>query len=57
VPLKEKLGENVENPRYLESEGYYVGRKPYVTTKNRNLMENRLLRTEKNVKIAFYFEF
>jgi coiled-coil and C2 domain-containing protein 2A len=49
VPLREKLGENVERPRYLEQEGYYVGRKPYVTTKNRNLMENRLIKLANGV--------
>ena len=49
MPLKDKLGENVEKPRYLEAEGYYVGRRPYVTTRNRNIMENRLIQSDNNV--------
>lgn len=44
VPLKRKLGEQVEAPRYLEEEGYYVGKKPYVTRANKNRMEDRLTR-------------
>lgn len=49
MPLKDKLGDSVEKPRYLEAEGYYVGRRPYVTTRNRNIMENRLIQSDKNV--------
>lgn len=49
VPLKRKLGESAEKPRILEEEGYYVGTKPYITIKNRNLMEDRLLRLSDNV--------
>ncbi len=44
VSLKRKLGEQVEKPRFLENEGYYVGHKPYITKKNKNLMTDRLLR-------------
>ena len=47
----------MEKPRFLESEGYYVGRKPYVTTKNRNLMENRLIEFDKSVKYEYKIEF
>jgi hypothetical protein len=43
VPLKRKLGEHVEKPRFLELEGYYVGKKPYVKIANINRMEHRLV--------------
>ena len=49
VPLKRKLGETVEKPRLLEAEGFYVGRKPYMTKKNRNMMEDRMLTFPDNV--------
>ena len=42
VTLELKLGKDVE-PRYLEDEGIFVGRVPYVTRKNRNMMEHRVL--------------
>lgn len=53
MPLNQKLKENREQPRFLEVEGIYVGRRPYVTRKNRNLMENRLLQFDKSVKYVF----
>jgi hypothetical protein len=43
VPINKKLGENVK-ARLLENEGLYIGRKPYVKIKNKNLMENRMLK-------------
>ena len=43
VPYKLRLGENSEKPRFLENEGFYVGKKPYMTIKNKNLMIDRLL--------------
>lgn len=50
VPFELKaVGEGAQ-PRFLEEEGIYVGRKPFVTKKNRNLMENRLLKLPDKVK-------
>lgn len=49
VPLKRKLGEEVERARLLENEGFYVGNKPYMTIKNRNMMEDRMLKLPDNV--------
>ena len=42
-PASEKVEEEQE-PRYLEDEGFYVGVRPVVATRNKNKMENRLLR-------------
>ncbi len=46
IPIGEKLGApgHGGKPRFLENEGYYVGKKPYMTLKNKNLMADRLLR-------------
>ncbi|KAH9523492.1 Coiled-coil and C2 domain-containing protein 2A [Bulinus truncatus] len=33
-----------DEPRFLEDEGFYVGVKPYVADRNKNKMENRLLK-------------
>lgn len=49
VPLKRKLGEEKDTPRILENEGYYVGRKPFMTRSNKNLMSDRILIFNKNV--------
>lgn len=49
VPFSKKVIQEGAKPRYLEDEGIYVGRKPYVTKKNMNLMENRLLNFPDNV--------
>ena len=51
VPLSLKLGENMEKPRFLENEGYYVGQKPYITKTNKNLMANRLLKQSDKVDL------
>lgn len=56
VPLKRKLGEHVEAPRVLENEGYYVGRKPYMTKRNKNLMEHRILKANNNVSLLTAFD-
>jgi coiled-coil and C2 domain-containing protein 2A len=40
--------------RRLEAEGFYVGRKPYVTKKNRSLMENRLARFLDNIGLKWF---
>ena len=48
VNVKEKVPEDAE-PRYLEDEGFYVGVKPSVSQRNRNLMEHRLLNREDKV--------
>ena len=42
VDVKQKVPEDTE-PRYMEDEGFYVGVKPSVSQRNRNLMEHRLL--------------
>ncbi|XP_072045143.1 coiled-coil and C2 domain-containing protein 2A-like isoform X2 [Amphiura filiformis] len=42
INVKEK-GPAEAEPRYLEDEGFYVGVKPSVSQRNRNLMEHRLL--------------
>lgn len=39
-----KLGNDNEKPRFPESEGFYIGKKPYMTIKNKNLMTDRLLK-------------
>ena len=54
VALKRKLGETAEKPRLLEAEGFYVGRKPYMTKKNRNMMEDRMLTFPDNVNKYFF---
>ncbi|XP_076317683.1 coiled-coil and C2 domain-containing protein 2A-like isoform X2 [Tachypleus tridentatus] len=43
VPVQEKIGSNRE-PRYLEEEGFYVGKRPAVSEMNKNKLENRLIR-------------
>ena len=43
APVKDKIFEQPE-PRYLEDEGFYVGKRPAVTQTNVNKMENRLLK-------------
>jgi hypothetical protein len=42
------MGEEAEK-RLLENEGYYIGNRPYMTIKNRNMMEDRFLRLPDNV--------
>lgn len=44
VPFEQKTSSEGAQPRFLEEDGIYVGRKPFVTRKNRNLMENRLIK-------------
>ncbi|XP_022245376.1 coiled-coil and C2 domain-containing protein 2A-like isoform X2 [Limulus polyphemus] len=43
VPVQEKIG-NSREPRYLEEEGFYVGKRPAVPERNKNKLENRLIR-------------
>jgi hypothetical protein len=54
VPLSQKLGREAAVARLLENEGYYVGRKPYVTRKNINLMENRLVKFPDNIGLKWF---
>jgi len=42
APAAGKVPANTQ-PRYLEDEGFYVGTRPYVSSRNLNRMENRLL--------------
>ncbi|KAK7488454.1 hypothetical protein BaRGS_00020239, partial [Batillaria attramentaria] len=42
MPAEEKVGK-AQEPRFLEEEGFYVGLRPEVSTRNKNKMENRLL--------------
>ncbi|XP_047192617.1 coiled-coil and C2 domain-containing protein 2A isoform X3 [Scophthalmus maximus] len=49
VPTSIKLPENVQ-PRYLEDEGLYVGKRPPVSQTNKNLLENRILKMEEGKK-------
>lgn len=44
APAADKVPPNTQ-PRFLEDEGFYVGSRPYVSPRNLNRMENRLLRT------------
>ena len=46
VPFEKKVPEGRE-PRYLEDEGFYVGRPPPVSFTNLNIMEDRLAGTDK----------
>ncbi|XP_061593922.1 coiled-coil and C2 domain-containing protein 2A [Cololabis saira] len=49
APTSVKLPENMK-PRYLEDEGLYVGKRPYVSLTNQNFMENRILKSEEGKK-------
>lgn len=45
IPISQKLGgTEKDRPRFLENEGYFVGKKPYMTLKNKNMMADRLLK-------------
>lgn len=57
TPLNVKLANDRQNPRYLEKEGFYVGVKPFVPRKNRNLMEDRLVHMPDKVYFLFKFMF
>jgi hypothetical protein len=46
------LGEEKDKARLLENEGFYVGNRPYMTIKNRNMMEDRFLRLPDNVSLT-----
>lgn len=53
VNLQQKLGEGIVEPRSLEDEGIFVGRKPIVPTNVINRAEKRILQEcqdEKKVK-------
>lgn len=43
APVEVKVPRNTQ-PRQLESEGFYVGSRPYVSCRNLYRMENRLLK-------------
>jgi len=43
APAKAKVPPNMQ-PRQLQDEGFYVGTRPYVSSRNLNRMENRVLR-------------
>ncbi|XP_042326505.1 coiled-coil and C2 domain-containing protein 2A isoform X2 [Sceloporus undulatus] len=45
VPASLKVPENMQ-PRYLEDEGLYAGRRPIVSLSNQNIIENRILKQE-----------
>ncbi|XP_010162789.1 coiled-coil and C2 domain-containing protein 2A, partial [Antrostomus carolinensis] len=45
VPTSEKIPGNMQ-PRYLEDEGLYTGERPFVSQRNQNILENRILRQE-----------
>ncbi|CAG5129646.1 unnamed protein product, partial [Candidula unifasciata] len=49
APAEEKVIGDAE-PRFLEDEGFYVGVKPYVAIRNKNKMENRLLKEAESTK-------
>ncbi|VDP68565.1 unnamed protein product, partial [Schistosoma mattheei] len=42
VPIELKTGGKL--PRYLEDEGYYIGKQPYVAPTNLRRLENRILK-------------
>ncbi|XP_038057381.1 coiled-coil and C2 domain-containing protein 2A-like isoform X2 [Patiria miniata] len=42
IPAEEKIVGDAE-PRFLEDEGFYVGVRPEISTRNQNVMEHRLL--------------
>jgi len=43
APAEVKVPPNTQ-PRFLQDEGFYVGTRPYVSARNLNRMENRLLK-------------
>ena len=55
VPTDEKI-EGETEPRYLEDEGFYVGVRPEISTRNQNIMEHRLLNRPDKVCIKFYLD-
>ncbi|RMZ99667.1 coiled-coil and C2 domain-containing 2A isoform X1 [Brachionus plicatilis] len=54
VPFEQKTSAEGIQPRFLDEEGIYVGRKPYVTRKNKNLMENRLLKFPDKIGLKWF---
>ncbi|XP_071964631.1 coiled-coil and C2 domain-containing protein 2A-like isoform X2 [Antedon mediterranea] len=52
IAVEDKISEDVE-PRYLEEEGFYVGVRPQVTSRNQNVMEARLLKSSDKGKNWF----
>ena len=51
VAVSDKIPEG-SVPRYLEDEGFYVGKPSPVSLANLNMMENRILRETKEVEYA-----
>ncbi|XP_067325078.1 coiled-coil and C2 domain-containing protein 2A isoform X3 [Anolis sagrei] len=49
VPTSLKVPENMQ-PRYVEDEGIYAGRRPIVSFSNQNIIENRILKQEQGKK-------
>ncbi|KAH0616299.1 hypothetical protein JD844_027316 [Phrynosoma platyrhinos] len=49
VPASLKVPENMQ-PRYLEDEGLYAGRRPIVSLSNQSIIENRILQQEQGKK-------
>ncbi|XP_062838246.1 coiled-coil and C2 domain-containing protein 2A isoform X3 [Anolis carolinensis] len=49
VPTSLKVPENMQ-PRYVEDEGLYAGRRPVVSFSNQNIIENRILKQEQGKK-------
>ena len=54
APADQKVAEAIE-PRNLEEEGFYVGVRPEVSDRNKNKMENRLLRQPDKVRDMHLF--
>ena len=52
VPSEDKVPENTQ-PRYLEDEGFYVGVRPFISQRNQNIMEHRLLKREDKVCLVY----
>uniref|UniRef100_A0A8D2KRD4 Coiled-coil and C2 domain containing 2A n=1 Tax=Varanus komodoensis TaxID=61221 RepID=A0A8D2KRD4_VARKO len=49
VPASVKVPEN-KQPRYLEDEGLYTGKRPVVSPSNQNILENRILKQDQGKK-------
>ena len=50
--MKVKVHDEEAAPRYLEDEGLYVGRRPFVLDKSLHKMENRLIKEGDQVRAA-----
>lgn len=50
--MKVKVHDEEAAPRYLEDEGLYVGRRPFVLDKSLHKMENRLIKEGDQVRVC-----